>query len=168
MVLEIPVAYHDSDLHNKSISVIGSYTWSDIFVEINVHIPTLNSTSRVFVAARVDQGECNVFKVQDIYLYGLQSGVYQLSNDFARTKITQQGSVQIPAGWHILSLLVQGTNALGAFDGVLFNATIPTSPAAGFAAIGTDSYGLDDFDNLVLDSATNGLKIMQKHTMLIK
>ncbi|KAI8728965.1 galactocerebrosidase isoform X2, partial [Biomphalaria glabrata] len=61
-----------------------------------------------------------------------------------------------------------GTNALGAFDGVLFNATIPTSPAAGFAAIGTDSYGLDDFDNLVLDSATNVLKIMQKHTMLIK
>nr|KAI8726962.1 galactocerebrosidase-like isoform X2 [Biomphalaria glabrata] len=151
MVLEIPVAYHDSDLHNKSISVIGSYTWSDIFVEINVHIPTLNSTSRVFVAARVDQGECNVFKVQDIYLYGLQSGVYQLSNDFARTRS-----------------LNKGTNALGAFDGVLFNATIPTSPAAGFAAIGTDSYGLDDFDNLVLDSATNVLKIMQKHTMLIK
>ncbi|KAI8796334.1 galactocerebrosidase isoform X2, partial [Biomphalaria glabrata] len=43
-----------------------------------------------------------------------------------------------------------GTNALGAFDGVLFNATIPTSPAAGFAAIGADSYGLDDFDNYLL------------------
>ncbi|KAK6989058.1 galactocerebrosidase-like isoform X2, partial [Biomphalaria glabrata] len=39
-----------------------------------------------------------------------------------------------------------GTNALGAFDG----ATIPTSPAAGFAAIGTDSYGLDGFDNYLL------------------
>ncbi|XP_055894492.1 galactocerebrosidase-like [Biomphalaria glabrata] len=169
MVLENPVAWCDSDLHNKSISVVGSYTWSDIFVEINFRIPTLNSTSGVFVAARVDQGGCDAFKAQGIYLYVLQSGAYQLSNDFARTKITQQGSVQISAGWHTLSLLVQGASALGALDGViLFNATIPTSPASGFAAIGTDSYGLADFDNLLLESAASGLKIMGKYTMLVK
>ncbi|KAI8737851.1 galactocerebrosidase isoform X2, partial [Biomphalaria glabrata] len=87
----------------------------------------------------------------------------------ARTKITQQGSVQISAGWHTLSLLVQGASTFGALDGViLFNATIPTSAASGFAAIGTDSYGLADFDNLLLESATKGLKIVQQYTMLVK
>ncbi|KAI8731193.1 galactocerebrosidase isoform X2 [Biomphalaria glabrata] len=50
----------------------------------------------------------------------------------------------------LILMTLKGTNALGAFDGVLFNATIPTSPAAGFAAIGADSYGLDDFDNYLL------------------
>ncbi|KAK6985252.1 galactocerebrosidase-like isoform X2, partial [Biomphalaria glabrata] len=66
----------------------------------------------------------------------------------------QKGSYSdpLPAN-HFLCLILmtlKGTNALGAFDGVLFSATIPTSPAAGFAAIGADSYGLDDFDNYLL------------------
>ncbi|KAK6972387.1 activating signal cointegrator 1 complex subunit 2, partial [Biomphalaria glabrata] len=66
----------------------------------------------------------------------------------------QKGSYSDPVPPnHFLCLILmtlKGTNALGAFDGVLFNATIPTSPAAGFAAIGADSYGLDDFDNYLL------------------
>ncbi|KAI8795119.1 galactocerebrosidase isoform X2, partial [Biomphalaria glabrata] len=57
-----------------------------------------------------------------------------------------------------------GTNALGAFDGVLFNATIPTSPAAGFAAIGADSYGLDDFDNYLLSLFNAMLQLIPCHS----
>ncbi|XP_055890384.1 galactocerebrosidase-like, partial [Biomphalaria glabrata] len=114
------------------------------------------------IAARVDLGGCDAFKAQGIIYIYFKVACINLRNDFARTKITQQGSVQISAGWHTLSLLVQGSSALGALDGViLFNATIPTSPVSGLAAIGTDSYGLANFHNLVLDSVTSGLKIMQ-------
>ncbi|KAH9500901.1 hypothetical protein Btru_069154 [Bulinus truncatus] len=165
MVLQNPVAWCDADLHNRSISVIGQSTWTDIFVQVSFRIPAINSTSGVFVAARVDNGGCSANQAQGIYLFILQNGLYQLSNDFVRSKITAQGSVALSAGWHTLSLLVQGTTATGALDGAtIFTSTnIPNSPAAGFAAIGTDSYGYADFDNLLIDQVSNAAAVLEKY-----
>nr|KAI8743032.1 galactocerebrosidase-like [Biomphalaria glabrata] len=82
--------------------------------------------------------------------------VYKLTTISTR----QKGSYSDPLPPnHFLCLILmtlKGTNALGDFDGVLFNATIPTSPAAGFAAIGADSYGLDNFAMLQLIPCHSG------------
>ncbi|KAH9490030.1 hypothetical protein Btru_045075 [Bulinus truncatus] len=158
MVLDTPVAWCDADLHNKSINIIGQTTWSDIFIQVDFRIPPINSTSGVFVASRMDQGGCGTFSAQGIYLFVYQNNSYVLCNDIAKTKVLQQGTVTLSSGWHTLTLLVMETYALGALDrNILFNVTIPNVPISGFAALGTDSYGLADFDNLFIDSAPNGL-----------
>lgn len=59
---------------------------------------------------------------------------------------------------------VQGTSALGAYDSrVVFNVTIPAKPSQGFAALGTDSYGLADFDNLLITSKADGMAKMESY-----
>ena len=39
----------------------------------------------------------------------------------------------------------------------------PATPTSGFAAIGTDSFGLADFDKFKLDTKKNGKKIMSEY-----
>ena len=43
---------------------------------------------------------------------------------------------------------------MGSFDGTqYFTIKLPDKPAAGWAALGTDNFGLADFDNLSIKSA---------------
>ena len=65
----------------------------------------------------------------------------------------------------LLYVSLQNTTLLGSFDGKgIFNVTISGWCCAnGFAAIGTDSYGLADFDNLKLDTKANGQNIMRQY-----
>ena len=63
-----------------------------------------------------------------------------------------------------LYLFAQNNNVQGAFDGKgIINMNVTKGPTAGFAALGTDSYGLVDFDNFKLDTKSNGQKIMKKY-----
>lgn len=56
----------------------------------------------------------------------------------------------------------QKTGATGSVNNnVLFNVSIPNSPANGFAALGTESYGIADFDNFLITSQEEGLRRMQ-------
>lgn len=152
MVLDTPVAWCVSDFVNKSLSVIGDYDqWSNVFVEVDFNIPAVNGTSGVCVGARLDRGGCETHIIQGIFFFVLFDGTFQLTNDFARTKVIKEGTLSQQPGWHTFSLLVQGNRAIGVFDrNVVFNSTIPSLPTNGFAGIGTDSYGLADFDNLYL------------------
>ncbi|CAL1528206.1 unnamed protein product [Lymnaea stagnalis] len=146
------------------IAVIGDYNWMDIFIEVEYEIPAINATSGVFVAGRVSEGGCDVFLAHGAFFFVLNDGTYILANDLARTKVLKEGPLPYQSGFHKLSLLIQGTTAIGAFDEkVLFNVTLPSKPANGFAAIGTDSFGLADFDNLYLASKADGLAIVQKY-----
>lgn len=50
----------------------------------------------------------------------------------------------------------------GAVNGnSLFKVTAPKATGNGFVAIGTDTYGIADFDNFKITSAADGLRIMR-------
>ncbi|KAH9500900.1 hypothetical protein Btru_069153 [Bulinus truncatus] len=146
------------------IAVIGNISWDDLFIEIDFEIPDENATSGVFIAVRVDQGGCQVFAAQGIFFFILRDGSYILANDLARTKVLKEGLLPYQSGFHKISLLVQGNTALGLFDSrLLLNTSIPNTPSKGFAAIGTDNFGLADFDNLLIASKEDGVAIIEKY-----
>lgn len=164
MMLEPPVKWCNADYVNKSLNVIGPGSWTDIFVEVDINLSPVNGSTGAYIAARVDRGGCHADQAEGIFFFALPDK-YILSNNINRTKVITQGDLSFqPGDWHKLSLLVQNGSAQGAFDGkVIFNISVPTSPGSGFAALGTDSYGLTDFDNLTLDTKWNGLKIFANY-----
>lgn len=141
------------------MAVIGDYSWKDIEVSVDFEIPSVNGTDAIFVAARVDEGGCNVFAAHGIYFFVFANdGKFLVANDLARTKVLTEGYVLYDPGWHNITLTVNGSQAIGYFDGVqYFTLQIPDKPTNGWAAIGTDSFGLADFDNLSIDSAQAAL-----------
>jgi len=164
MVLEEPVHWCAADTAMRAINVIGT-NWTSVFVEVDFNISPINGSTGAFIAARVDTGGCGANKAQGVYLFALPDK-YILSYALNRTSsVITQGPLSFKAGeWHKLSLFVQKDNVQGAFDGKgIINMTVTKGPTAGFAAIGTDSYGLADFDNLKLDTKPNGQKIMQEY-----
>ena len=51
-------------------------------------------------------------------------------------------------------MIFQNGNITASFDDYYFTSvSMPHRPANGFVAIGTDNFGLVDFDNLVIDNA---------------
>ncbi|XP_059176870.1 galactocerebrosidase-like isoform X3 [Physella acuta] len=164
MVLNTPVVWCDADMGNKSLNVVGDQSWTDLFVEVDFEILPVNGTSGVFIAAKVDQGGCEAFWAHGIFFYVLQDNRFVVSNDLGRVKVLAEGALTVLPGWHRLSLLVTGTCAVGAYDSrVVFNVTIPAKPSHGFAALGTDSYGLADFDNLLITSKADGMAKMESY-----
>ena len=60
-------------------------------------------------------------------------------------------------------LLLQGTEVRGALNGKdVFNVAAPKATGNGFVAIGTDTYGIADFDNFRITSAADGLLIISE------
>lgn len=58
---------------------------------------------------------------------------------------------------------------LGAFDKKgLFNTTYSGNPSHGFAGIGTDSYGLADFDNFYIGTKEEGIAKMKEYFKIHK
>ncbi|CAL1533497.1 unnamed protein product [Lymnaea stagnalis] len=164
MVLTMPIYWCGADTSNKSVNYIGERSWKDLFIEVDYDFPEANATLGVFVAARLTKGGCEADQSHGIFFFAFQDGTFILANDLRREKVIEQGNVTLKSGWHKLSLLLQGENALGAIDGKgIFNVTVPNSPDYGFAAIGTDSFGLADFDNLYIASKEDGVPVMEKY-----
>lgn len=138
------------------IDLIGNHSWTDISVSVETQIPKVNGSSGTFVAVRVDQGGCNAWEAKGIYLFILpDQQKFVLSNDLSRTKVIKEGSVNVSKnGWNNISLTVKNSTAVGSVNGVpLFTTTIPSKPSNGFVAIGTDSYGIANFDNFKMMSS---------------
>jgi len=163
MMLETTVRWCDADNANKTLSIIGD-DWSDIFVETSFELPLVNASTGVFVAARVDKGGCASNQAQGIFFFATPEK-FIVSSDLLRQKVLTSGSLNFkPGEWHNISLLVENNQASGAFDGKgIFNVAAPATPTSGFAAIGTDSFGLADFDKFKLDTKKNGKKIMSEY-----
>jgi galactosylceramidase len=142
------------------IDLIGNYSWTDMAVSVDAQIPKANGSSGAFVAVRVDQGGCNSWEANGIFLFIFPiQQKYVLANNLSRTKVIQEGAAKLSVtGWNTISLLVTNTTAVGSVNGVtLFNTTVPAKPANGFVAIGLDSYGLANFDNFKMMNSKDTL-----------
>ena len=95
------------------------------------------------------QGGCGADKANGVFFFALPDS-FIVSSDLARQNVITKGSLSYkPGEWLWISLLVQGNKISGAFDGKsVFNTTVSGGSTQGFASLGTDSYGLADFDNL--------------------
>lgn len=60
--------------------------------------------------------------------------------------------------------MFQGTTIQGQVNGKsVFNIQAPKMTKNGFVAIGTDTYGLADFDNFMITTASDGRRIMREN-----
>merc|ERR1712200_225094 len=112
-----------------------------------------------------DRGGANADQAQGVFLFVLTNKWY-LAQDLKQTKVIASGDLNFSKGkWHHLSLLVTGSTAVGAFDKTqIFSQAIPQDgSSAGFAALGTETFGLADFDNLHLDTKQTGEQIMWQY-----
>ncbi|BFY97612.1 hypothetical protein BsWGS_00652 [Bradybaena similaris] len=151
MVLSQPISWCEAEELGKSINIIGDNTWSDLYIRVDFKFPDVNASSGVFIAVRINSTGCQVNVAFGIYLFALSNSTYILANDAARSQVIHSGTLPSGGGWHRLTLFVQEHTASGSYDKQsIFNVSVPSTPEAGFAGIGTDNFGLADFDNLYI------------------
>ncbi|PAA51795.1 hypothetical protein BOX15_Mlig005578g1 [Macrostomum lignano] len=139
-------------------TVMGN--WSDISVSASVLVPSVNSTTGIFVAARIDQGGCGAFQAKGLFLWLFPaSNQYAVTNDLAQTKKIKGGSfVYGYDAWVKLTLTLQS----GKYTAKIGNQTVANSetlpgsmPSTGFAGLGSENFGLACFANLSISSANS-------------
>jgi len=149
------------DTLNTPFALIGDITWTDIYASIEFRLSPLKGSSGAFIAARMDEGGCTAFLAHGIFFFAFQDR-FILANDLARTKVIKEGTLWKPfelGEWHKLSLTILNGTITAGFDDYYFVRTeMPKRPYNGFVAIGTDNFGLVDFDNLVIDHAKEHLQ----------
>lgn len=167
MVLETPVMWCNAEKAEKALNVIGDGQWTDMMIEADLRLPTVNASEGAWVGLHVSGTGCGVQHSPGVFLVARETTYYLTSNlNYNETQIIKSGSIAMKAGeWHKLSLMVKGNTAQGAFDGqALFNTSLPKGIRwKGFAGIGTDSWGLADFDNLKLANMTEGSARMDSY-----
>ncbi|XP_051905572.1 galactocerebrosidase-like [Hippocampus zosterae] len=136
---------------DQTISIIGDYTWQDVHVECDVFMES-RKIGGVFIAARVDQGGATIRRAQGIFFWVFADGTYKVTNDIAGLMILAEGHSGTQAGeWHTLSLTVKGQLASGKLNGYqLWKNVMVLTPKNGWAAIGTRSFELAQFDNFAV------------------
>ncbi|XP_045919026.1 galactocerebrosidase isoform X1 [Micropterus dolomieu] len=136
---------------DQTISVIGDYQWQNLTVTCDVFMETIKAGG-VFIAARVDKGGQSVRSAKGVFFWVFADGTYKVTNDLAGKTVLAEGQSGTRAyGWHTLSLTVKGQYASGLLNGYLLwkNAVVLT-PKNGWAAIGTRSFELAQFDNFAV------------------
>uniref|UniRef100_A0A8C8CAQ8 Galactocerebrosidase n=1 Tax=Oncorhynchus tshawytscha TaxID=74940 RepID=A0A8C8CAQ8_ONCTS len=140
VVTQMPVTWAaDAE---QTISVIGDYTWQNLTVSCDVFMDTVK-TGGVFIAARVDKGGGSV-----------RNGSHKVTNDLVGETVLVEGHSGTRAyGWHTLSLTVEGECATGLLNVYhLWKNTVVLGPKNGWAAIGTHSFELAQFDNFAVEA----------------
>ncbi|XP_042245359.1 galactocerebrosidase isoform X2 [Thunnus maccoyii] len=151
VLTERPVTWvADAD---QTISVIGDYQWQNLTVSCDVFMEKVK-TGGVFVAARVDKGGQSVRSAKGVFFWVFADGTYKVTNDLAGQTVLAEGQSGTRAyGWHTLSLTVKGQYASGLLNGYpLWKKAVVLNPKNGWAAIGTHSYELAQFDNFSVEA----------------
>ncbi|XP_041369448.1 galactocerebrosidase-like isoform X3 [Gigantopelta aegis] len=170
MVLERPVIWcTTAGLLDATVNLLGSVNWTDIYVEVDLKIGEVNGTTGVYMAARITHTGCWSYKATGIFFYLFPNdNLFLVTNDLAREKIITGGREYdaVRQGWNNLYMLVKNGTVIGGVNGKpLFNITVPTNPPSGFVGVGTDSYGIADFDNLKVATAAEGEQLIKKKNM---
>ncbi|XP_072314048.1 galactocerebrosidase [Eucyclogobius newberryi] len=151
ILTQLPITWAtDAD---QTISVVGDHHWQNATVSCDVFMEKAK-TGGVFVAARVDKGGESVRSARGVFFWVFADGTYKVTNDLAGRTVLAEGLSGTRAyGWHTLSLTVRGQYASGALNGYpLWKNAVVLAPARGWAAIGTNSYELAQFDNFAVDA----------------
>ncbi|KAK3095500.1 hypothetical protein FSP39_015418 [Pinctada imbricata] len=158
-VLEYPCSWCEAEKAEKALNIIGNYQWREVHITVDFMIPPINGTTGVFVAGRIDKGGCVSWEAKGIFLYIFpKTKSCILANDLARTQVIYQGQVSnVTMGWNTVDLLLKKDYAVGVVNGeFLFNVSVPSQPANGFVGLGTDSFGLANFDNFAINPSSQG------------
>uniref|UniRef100_A0AAQ5YPL3 Galactocerebrosidase n=1 Tax=Amphiprion ocellaris TaxID=80972 RepID=A0AAQ5YPL3_AMPOC len=133
---------------DQTISVIGDHQWQDLTVSCDIFMENIQ-TGGVFVAARVDKGGGSVRSARGVFFWVFADGSYRVTNDLAGQTVLAEGLSGTQAfGWYTLTLTVQGQYASGLLNGFpLWRNAVVLTPKNGWAAIGTHSFELAQFDN---------------------
>ncbi|KAM6912912.1 galactocerebrosidase [Xenentodon cancila] len=149
VVTQRPVTWEaDAD---QTISIIGDHQWQNLTVSCDVFMETLK-TGGVFVAARVDKGGAFVRRAKGVFFWVFANGTFKVTADLAgQTVLTEGQSGTRAFTWFTLTLIVKGQQALGMLNGKpLWNHTVILAPENGWAATGTHSFELAQFDNFAV------------------
>ncbi|XP_071327327.1 galactocerebrosidase isoform X2 [Trachinotus anak] len=136
---------------DQTISVIGDYQWQNLTVTCDVFMERVK-TGGVFIAARVDKGGQSIRSAKGVFFWVFADGTYKVTNDLAGQTVLAEGKSGTRAyGWHTLSLTVTGQVASGLLNGYpLWKNAVVLNPTNGWAAIGTHSFELAQFDNFAV------------------
>ncbi|XP_008315988.1 galactocerebrosidase isoform X2 [Cynoglossus semilaevis] len=149
VVTQRPVTWvADAD---QTISVLGDHKWQNITVTCDVYMEKSN-TGGAYVAARVNKGGGFVRGAEGVFFWVFTDGTYRVTNDLAGERVLAEGQAGTHEyRWYTLSLTVEGQYASGKLNGYLLwkNAVVLT-PKNGWAAIGTRSFELAQFDNFAV------------------
>ncbi|XP_047201660.1 galactocerebrosidase isoform X3 [Girardinichthys multiradiatus] len=149
VVTERPITWAaDSD---QTVSVIGDYLWQNVTVTCDVFMENVKSGG-VFVAVRVDKGGQSIRSAKGVFFWVFANGLYRVTNDLAGQTVLAEGASGTGVfGWYNLSLSVKGQSASGILDGrQLWKIAEVSAPKNGWAAIGTQSFELAQFDNFAV------------------
>uniref|UniRef100_A0A8C6WWP6 Galactocerebrosidase n=1 Tax=Neogobius melanostomus TaxID=47308 RepID=A0A8C6WWP6_9GOBI len=139
-ITQMPITWAtDAD---QTISVIGDWHWQNVTVTC------------VFIAARVDKGGQSIRSARGVFYWVFADGTYKVTNDLAGQTVLAEGLSGTRAyGWHTLTLKVQGQYASGLLNGYpLWKNAVVLTPKNGWAAIGTNSFELAQFDNFAVEA----------------
>ncbi|XP_034531517.1 galactocerebrosidase isoform X2 [Notolabrus celidotus] len=133
---------------DQTVTVIGDHQWQNMTVSCDVFMETVK-TGGVFVAVRVDKGGQSIRSAKGVFFWVFADGTYKVTNDLAGQTVLAEGQSGTRAlGWHTLTLSVEGQLASGLLNGYpLWKNAVVLTPHSGWAAIGTRSFELAQFDN---------------------
>ncbi|XP_028995858.1 galactocerebrosidase isoform X1 [Betta splendens] len=136
---------------DQTISVIGDYKWRNLTVMCDVFMESVD-TGGVFIAARVNKGGESVRSANGVFFWVFADGTYKVTNDLAGQTVLAEGLSGTRAyGWNTLTLTVNGQLASGQLNGFpLWKNAVVLNPQSGWAAIGTKSFELAQFDNFAV------------------
>ncbi|KAJ7345082.1 hypothetical protein JRQ81_001032 [Phrynocephalus forsythii] len=151
VVTQRPVTWV-ADARN-TLSVIGNYKWVNLTITCDIYIESDNGGA--FIAGRVNKAGIYVGSAQGIFFWVLPDGTYRVTGDLHGENILMKGLAGVRAkSWHTLTLILTGSNASGMLNGYpLWENVTVYDPENGWAAIGTHSFELTQFDNFQVQAS---------------
>jgi len=154
VVLNDPIYWCST--HPATLNVGGDPKWMDVFIVLDVFVPSLNGSAGVYVGGRVDRGGCDSASARGIFfIVFTTNNTFYLTTDLQMRNILSNGTVSVKNDtWYTMTLVIKKDMTVGLLDQMLlFESTVPPLiSSSGFAAYGTPVLGLADFDNLSVQS----------------
>jgi len=148
VILHDPIYWCDTG--NATINIGGDYSWSDIQIQADVFVPSVNGSSGVLTAVRVDRGGCDSYEANGVFfaLYP-GNGTFELTTDLARQHLAIGGACNVTYDkWYTVTLSATDNKVDGYLGSKhLFSVFVSSTIDKGFTGYGTVGYGYTDFDN---------------------